>query len=78
MALFKFTKAIINDEAIDVYNHGKMLRDFTYVNVIVEAASRLVNKPLLLILNGQALFQIQVHLVRLIKFITLETTVQYA
>ncbi|WJS82359.1 NAD-dependent epimerase [Tetragenococcus halophilus] len=45
MALFKFTKAIINDEAIDVYNHGKMLRDFTYVDDIVEAISRLVNKP---------------------------------
>ncbi|GMG63770.1 NAD-dependent epimerase [Tetragenococcus halophilus] len=45
MALFKFTKAIINDEAIDVYNHGKMLRDFTYVDDIVEAVSHLVNKP---------------------------------
>ncbi|WP_371862640.1 NAD-dependent epimerase/dehydratase family protein [Tetragenococcus halophilus] len=45
MALFKFTKAIINDGAIDVYNHGKMLRDFTYVDDIVEAVSRLVNKP---------------------------------
>ncbi|GBD69202.1 Capsular polysaccharide biosynthesis protein I [Tetragenococcus halophilus subsp. halophilus] len=45
MALFKFTKAIINDETIDVYNHGKMLRDFTYVDDIVEAVSRLVNKP---------------------------------
>lgn len=43
-ALFKFAKAIINDEAIDVYNHGKMLRDFTYVHDIVEAVSCLVNK----------------------------------
>ncbi|SCT97372.1 capsular polysaccharide biosynthesis protein Cap I [Mammaliicoccus lentus] len=45
MALFKFTKAIVNDEEIDVYNHGKMMRDFTYVNDIVEAISRLVKKP---------------------------------
>lgn len=45
MALFKFTKAIINDETIDVYNHGNMLRDFTYVDDIVEAITRLVNKP---------------------------------
>ncbi|WP_239450790.1 NAD-dependent epimerase [Mammaliicoccus sciuri] len=45
MALFKFTKAIVNDEAIDVYNHGKMMRDFTYVDDIVEAISRLVQKP---------------------------------
>ncbi|RIO10859.1 NAD-dependent epimerase [Mammaliicoccus sciuri] len=45
MALFKFTKAIVNDEAIDVYNHGEMMRDFTYVDDIVEAISRLVKKP---------------------------------
>ncbi|MGI2238117.1 NAD-dependent epimerase [Staphylococcus cohnii] len=45
MALFKFTKAIINDEVIDVYNHGNMMRDFTYVDDIVEAISRLVKKP---------------------------------
>lgn len=45
MALFKFTKAIVNDEKIDVYNHGNMMRDFTYVDDIVEAISRLVKKP---------------------------------
>lgn len=45
MALFKFTKAIVNDEAIDVYNHGNMMRDFTYVDDIVEAISRLIEKP---------------------------------
>ncbi|MEB6121386.1 NAD-dependent epimerase [Mammaliicoccus sciuri] len=44
MALFKFTKAIVNDEEIDVYNHGNMMRDFTYVDDIVEAISRLVKK----------------------------------
>lgn len=45
MALFKFTKAIINDEAIDVYNNGEMLRDFTYVADIVENIFRLLPKP---------------------------------
>lgn len=45
MALFKFTKAIINDEQIDVYNHGNMMRDFTYVDDIVEAIARLIDKP---------------------------------
>lgn len=45
MALFKFTKAIVNDEEIDVYNHGHMMRDFTYVDDIVEAISRLVKRP---------------------------------
>ena len=37
MALFKFTKAILDGVAIDVYNYGKMLRDFTYVDDLVNA-----------------------------------------
>jgi UDP-glucuronate 4-epimerase len=40
MALFKFTKAILNDEPIDVYNHGEMRRDFTYIDDIVEGVVR--------------------------------------
>ncbi|WP_305039606.1 NAD-dependent epimerase [Fulvivirga ulvae] len=42
MALFLFTKAIIEGKPIDVYNHGKMLRDFTYVDDIVEGIVRLI------------------------------------
>jgi len=42
MALFIFTKAIIEGKPIDVYNYGKMKRDFTYVDDIVESISRLV------------------------------------
>lgn len=45
MALFKFTKAIINEEKIDVYNYGNMMRDFTYVSDIVEAIAKLVHQP---------------------------------
>lgn len=45
MALFKFTKAIVSGEPIDVYNHGNMMRDFTYVDDIVEAITRIVRKP---------------------------------
>ncbi len=45
MALFLFTKAILEGKPIDVYNNGKMKRDFTYVDDIVEAISRLVPKP---------------------------------
>ena len=41
MALFLFTKAILNDEPIRVFNHGKMERDFTYIDDIVEAWSEL-------------------------------------
>lgn len=37
MALFKFTKAILEGRPIDVYNHGDMQRDFTYVEDLVEA-----------------------------------------
>ena len=41
MALFKFTKAILAGESIDVYNHGEMHRDFTYIDDITEAIVRL-------------------------------------
>ncbi|MCJ7874830.1 SDR family NAD(P)-dependent oxidoreductase [Phaeobacter sp. J2-8] len=37
MALFKFTRAILQGEAIDVYNHGDMRRDFTYIDDLVAA-----------------------------------------
>lgn len=43
MALFKFTKAIINNEPIDIYNNGEMKRDFTYVEDIVEGVARIAN-----------------------------------
>ena len=41
MALFKFTKAMIEGNSIDVYNYGKMKRDFTYIDDIVEGIIRL-------------------------------------
>ena len=40
MALFKFTKAIIEGKEIDVYNHGDLSRDFTYIDDIVEGVIR--------------------------------------
>jgi len=42
MALFLFTKAILEDKPIDIYNFGKMKRDFTYVDDIVECMERLI------------------------------------
>ena len=42
MALFLFTKAILEGRPLDVYNHGKMKRDFTYVSDIVEGIDRLL------------------------------------
>ena len=44
MALFIFTKAILEGKPIDVYNEGKMMRDFTYIDDIVEGITRLVPK----------------------------------
>ncbi|HBT3065717.1 TPA: NAD-dependent epimerase [Klebsiella aerogenes] len=43
MALFKFTKAILEGKSIDVYNYGKMKRDFTYIDDIAEAVVRVQN-----------------------------------
>lgn len=43
MALFLFTAAILNDQPITVFNHGKMQRDFTYIDDIVEGIVRLLN-----------------------------------
>ena len=45
MALFKFTKAILAGETIDVYNHGDLSRDFTYIDDIVEGIIRVQDKP---------------------------------
>ncbi|MCO5144074.1 MAG: NAD-dependent epimerase [Oligoflexia bacterium] len=44
MALFLFTKAILEGKPIDVFNHGKMKRDFTYVDDIVEGVTRISRK----------------------------------
>ena len=43
MALFKFIKAIENDQPIDIYNYGKMKRDFTYVEDLVFSIAKLIN-----------------------------------
>ena len=45
MALFKFTRGILAGEAIPVFNEGRMIRDFTYVDDIVEGIVRIVDRP---------------------------------
>jgi UDP-glucuronate 4-epimerase len=45
MALFRFVKATLAGEPIDVYGHGEMQRDFTYIDDLVEAVVRLVDYP---------------------------------
>jgi UDP-glucuronate 4-epimerase len=44
MALFLFTRAILEDRPIDVFNHGKMVRDFTYIDDIVEGVYRVIHR----------------------------------
>lgn len=45
MALFLFTRAMLEGRPIDVFNHGKMVRDFTYIDDIVEGVIRVIDKP---------------------------------
>ncbi len=45
MALFLFADAMLKDEPINVFNYGKMIRDFTYIDDIVESITRLIPKP---------------------------------
>jgi UDP-glucuronate 4-epimerase len=45
MALFLFTKAILEGRPIDVFNHGKMIRDFTYIDDIAEGVVRVLDRP---------------------------------
>jgi UDP-glucuronate 4-epimerase len=45
MAYFSFTKAILEGRPIDVFNHGEMQRDFTYIDDVVEALVRLLDLP---------------------------------
>jgi len=45
MALFIFTKAILENKPISVYNNGDMMRDFTYIDDIVEGIFRIVQQP---------------------------------
>jgi UDP-glucuronate 4-epimerase len=43
LALFKFVDAILDNKPIDIYNHGQMHRDFTYIDDLVRAISLLIN-----------------------------------
>ena len=51
MALFKFTKAILEEKPIDVFNYGNHTRDFTYVDDIVEGIIKVLNSPATININ---------------------------
>ena len=44
MALFLFTKAILEEKSIKVFNHGRMQRDFTYIDDIIEGVVRVMGR----------------------------------
>jgi len=45
MAYFSFTKAILAGTPIDIFNHGRMMRDFTYIDDITESVLRVLDRP---------------------------------
>ena len=73
MALFKFTKSILADEPVEVFNSGKHTRDFTYIDDIVEGVMKVVDVPAKtdVIWNGLSLTQGRAR--RLSASIILET-----
>jgi UDP-glucuronate 4-epimerase len=65
MALFKFTKGILEGTPIPVFNEGKMVRDFTYVDDIAEGVVRTIDRP-----EGYRIFNIgNHHRVQLMEYI---------
>jgi UDP-glucuronate 4-epimerase len=68
MAPYKFTQAILANEEIDVYNHGKMKRDFTYIDDIVAGVIAALEKPL----KGNKIYNLgNHHPIELLYFIEL-------
>ena len=53
MALFKFTEAILGGKEIEVYNHGNMKRDFTYIDDLIKAINLLIGKVPTMDANGE-------------------------
>lgn len=58
MAMFLFTDAIVNDRPIKVFNHGKMERDFTYIDDIVEGVVRIIEKPVKERIDNHELYKV--------------------
>lgn len=58
MAMFLFTDAIVNDRPIKVFNYGKMERDFTYVDDIVEGVVRIIEKPVSKRIDNKELYKV--------------------
>ena len=59
MALFKFTKSILEGKPIEIFNNGNHKRDFTYIDDVVEVITRLL---IILLLDKNGILKIQIHL----------------
>ena len=71
MALFKFTKAILEGKTIQVYNYGNHRRDFTYIDDIVEGVIRSLDNVAKLTKVGTAAIQILAPVRHRIRYTTL-------
>jgi UDP-glucuronate 4-epimerase len=58
MAYFKFTKNIINDLPIEIYGHGKMYRDFTYIDDIIDGIEKIIKTNNNKLFNKNTFYQI--------------------
>ena len=71
MALFNFTKNILLDKPINVFNYGDHKRDFTYIDDITEVLSIVINKPAKPNIHWDSINQIHHQVLHLIGFIIL-------
>ena len=77
MALSLFTKAILNNEPIKVYNKGEMFRSFTYIDDIIEGVFRVSNKPATSDKISLKVLQTLILVGHLIRYLILETIKQH-
>ena len=45
MSLFKFTKAMLNNQPLELYNKGNHYRDFTYIDDVIDGIIKIIKKP---------------------------------
>ena len=76
MALFKFTKSIIENNPIDVFNNGDMIRDFTYIDDICESITRVIYKNATLMKDSIKKIQTQIQVGHLTEYLTSGTPAQ--
>ena len=76
MALFIFCRAISNDLPIDIYNHGKMQRGFTYIDDVVQGVIKVLENQQLQIMISRLIILHFLQVMRLLEFSILEIQIQ--